>query len=174
MDTTSADLASIVSLLQEGIALLSRIRGEWMMLCNFFEKVKIVLNEYLLKSIANFKKFAQKEKVQYMLREALKTVCLCVQISNAADIYTMIMDRHVIPELSKVGKELALTEHEAKSKLNELEGRYYAKEHQVTELIETKIREFNERAQEQMQEYATDLVEAHKTGFAQRALNFTK
>ena len=58
------------------------------------------------------------------------------------------------------------------SKLNELEGRYYAKEHQVTELIEAKIREFNERAQEQMQEYATDLVEAHKMGFAQRALDF--
>uniref|UniRef100_A0A914E7G4 Uncharacterized protein n=1 Tax=Acrobeloides nanus TaxID=290746 RepID=A0A914E7G4_9BILA len=114
MDTTSADLASIVSLLQEGIALLSRIRSEWMMLYNFFEKVKIVLNEYLLKSITNFKKFAQKEKVEYMLREALKTVCLCVQISNAADVYTMIMDRQVIPELSKVGKELALTEHEAK------------------------------------------------------------
>uniref|UniRef100_A0A914E830 Uncharacterized protein n=1 Tax=Acrobeloides nanus TaxID=290746 RepID=A0A914E830_9BILA len=114
MDTSSNDLASLIQVLQEGIALLSQIRCQWMMLAGFFDKVKLVIYEYLMKSVETFLNRAQRNAIKPMLREALKTVCLCIQICNVADIYTLVMDKHVLPELSNVGSDLALTEQEAK------------------------------------------------------------
>lgn len=59
MDTSSNDLASLIQVLQEGIALLSQIRCQWMMLAGFFDKVKLVIYEYLMKSVETFLNRAQ-------------------------------------------------------------------------------------------------------------------
>jgi hypothetical protein len=59
MDTSSNDLASLIQVLQEGIALLSQIRCQWMMLAGFFDKVKLVIHEYLMKSVETFLSRAQ-------------------------------------------------------------------------------------------------------------------
>jgi hypothetical protein len=54
METQSDGLSNVIQVLREGITLLAKIRGQWMDLVNFFDKIKLVLDEYLIKSINNF------------------------------------------------------------------------------------------------------------------------
>lgn len=49
-----------------------------------------------------------------MLREALKAICLCFQVSNVAEIYAMIVDNHVMSQLEGPENALVLSENEAK------------------------------------------------------------
>ena len=49
-----------------------------------------------------------------MLQAALKATGYCIQISNCAAVYTIVSQKYVMPVISGIGKQFALTQEEAK------------------------------------------------------------
>uniref|UniRef100_A0A914ENN5 Uncharacterized protein n=1 Tax=Acrobeloides nanus TaxID=290746 RepID=A0A914ENN5_9BILA len=170
METQSDDLSNVIQVLREGITLLAKIRGQWMDLVNFFDKIKLVLDEYLIKSINNFMTGAKHNAAKIMLREALKAICLCFQVSNVAEIYAMIMDNHVMPQLEGLENVFVLSENEAKAKLLELETIHVNLGQTVKELILAKQKELQDTAKIQSEQYGSALVGAQIYGIMNRNL----
>ncbi|CAJ0956184.1 unnamed protein product, partial [Mesorhabditis belari] len=122
LDPEKVDLDDIISYLQEGINYLGKVKENWDELAKSFNAILILVETNLKGNIDSFLKEAQDPaSTGRMLRSVLKATSYCIQVGNCAEIYTKVSSKYVMPIISGVGKEFALTKAEATAKKGDIE-----------------------------------------------------
>uniref|UniRef100_A0A914YBU9 Uncharacterized protein n=1 Tax=Panagrolaimus superbus TaxID=310955 RepID=A0A914YBU9_9BILA len=99
-----------------------------------------------------------------MLQSGLKATGYCIQVSNAAEIYSAVSQKYIMPVISNIGEQIALTPEKAQQKQREIERTLNDMDEGVTELIKNKQDAFHDKMEGQMQKYARNMVKAVKLG----------
>jgi hypothetical protein len=165
IDTNTVDLVEIIKYLQCGIKYLAKVKKTWQFLVSFFNNIQIIVDENLVENVKSFVQEAKDPASRtIMLRAALKATGYCIQVSNAAHLYSVVSGKYIMPIISSIGEQLALEPNEAKSKHQEIERSFMVMNNGVKDLIEKEQAEIEQHFYDKMERFAQRMAKSVKVG----------
>jgi len=152
---------NVIKVLNNGINYLLKIQTQWRVMARFFTDVKDIVCDSLTKNIESLSKNIEAEMPRNLiLQEAVQATCYCIQVSNSANIYSITSRKYIVPELSAVGEEFALTQEEAKKRQSSIDKRLRSIMDEIDGFVKEKQEEYRARAKDRMDMYAKNLIKA--------------
>uniref|UniRef100_A0A914DTV9 Fibronectin type-III domain-containing protein n=1 Tax=Acrobeloides nanus TaxID=290746 RepID=A0A914DTV9_9BILA len=128
---------------------------------HFFGKIKIIIKEDIIGHIERFKEALKIKQMISMRREALISIAFCVQVSNVLELYVLISDKFVIPDLGNAVAKLVLTPEKAKQQLKELKENYDKEEVLIKQMVAEKQKDYHDRTREQIEGFSDKMNQAY-------------
>ncbi|KAE9547194.1 hypothetical protein FO519_009594, partial [Halicephalobus sp. NKZ332] len=133
---------------------LENILEHWEQLSKLFQGIKSTIISYHPKNIQTIIESAKTEASRNSaLQKLLNAISYYVQISNCTIVYADISRNYIIPLITKIDKEFAMTQEQAKKVKLEIEGNLERIMDEIKRLIKNKQEEYCTRAEKQMNLY---------------------
>uniref|UniRef100_A0AC35F6S4 Uncharacterized protein n=1 Tax=Panagrolaimus sp. PS1159 TaxID=55785 RepID=A0AC35F6S4_9BILA len=161
LDLTKVDMEGVIKCLEEGCHYLSDVEKHWTKLAQFFDSVNLIVKNNLCESIKNFNdQIKDGDPVNMLVKPALVASGLCVQVCNCALIYTEVSREYVMPVISTVSGNLALSKEQAIAKKAQIQIDHEAKNEDVRKLIDKKMEEYSNKFEDQLKKNQEKLCRA--------------
>uniref|UniRef100_A0A914PZU9 Uncharacterized protein n=1 Tax=Panagrolaimus davidi TaxID=227884 RepID=A0A914PZU9_9BILA len=98
--------------------------------------------------------------VETLVKPALVASGMCVQICNCASIYRAISEEFVMPEITKVARNVSLSKEDAKKKKNDIEMVNENINESVRQFVDTKKKAFEDKFKDNLEIQQTKLLQA--------------
>uniref|UniRef100_A0A914Q6L0 Uncharacterized protein n=1 Tax=Panagrolaimus davidi TaxID=227884 RepID=A0A914Q6L0_9BILA len=161
LDLTKVEMESVIKCLEEGCQYLSNVEEHWTKLAQFFDSINLIVKNNLCESIENFNdQIKDGDPVNMLVKPALIASGLCVQVCNCASVYTEVSRKYVMPVISTIAGNLALSKEEAIKKKAQIQIDHEAKNEDVRKLIDSKMDEYSNKFEDQLKKNQEKLCRA--------------